>query len=636
LKLELNKYSKYIQENTLKSLHPQAFTKTINIIKNFIQQGNKILTTGNKDESKKLLAWVCNSRPGYGKTTALKAELKIISEQKRKTPLLLVFNNKDTMENVYGDVRDFGKNNGNQNLILRIDAGNYKEVQHTLNEFQFLCITQQRLRDIVLDKKYSLYSTYQPKEIGNFDKVVYKRQVIIDEMPILSDSAVFDLSSNNNSVDWFDKLAKLSSLTPVEKRLCRNCIMLMITHALFSKVRVTKNLMQYINNVELEIPFKVAMGKLSESASDLESSRKLRWFKKLLNEDGIGHVDRNDSGEAILCSKLIDYRCLGNVLILDGTSSYAKTIYKGYKSKNVSNYHNYSRLNLHWHNINTSLGARIRLGLGVQKAISIDVANIRETKGINPFPLVAKQDIDTYISNGLIAEEFKEYYKLRSLEDDEMPLNLFNTTGKNNLRNYNEMVMTNIPIKNAQHYKLLAISIYGVDIDTSLSEKGKRGWFKNIKVEKIYQESVLVELLQIIHRTGLRNIKDTKDVHIYMYGNREYWVKKIASSLGIPEENIFNKKVNNDDNYGFENKCYEWAEKVEQRFIDMVSDSVIAVSHEKLSLRDAGGLPFSDWISKNWKKPEMKATIIRIFSTFGLSITQRPNKYKDINYVFKV
>lgn len=282
MKKELDKFKNYIKGDTIKALHPKAFVETFEIIEKFVEQGSNILKNSKNDEMLKSLSWVCDSRPGYGKTTALIAELEIIAEQNRKIPFLLVFNNNDTMGNVYRQVRDFGKSNGINNLILKIDTDNFKEEQHALTDFQFLCITQQRLRDIVLDKKFKQYCNYQPKEIGNSNKDVYTRLVIIDEMPILFDTAVFDLSSKDNSVDWFDKLANKSSLTPLEKRLCRNCIMLMITHELFRQGRVTKRLIGHIEKTDLATPFIAAMSKLSESASDLESSRKFRGLRNCL------------------------------------------------------------------------------------------------------------------------------------------------------------------------------------------------------------------------------------------------------------------------------------------------------------------------------------------------------------------
>jgi hypothetical protein len=112
-----------------------------------------------------------------------------------------------------------------------------------------------------------------------------------------------------------------------------------------------------------------------------------------------------------------------------------------------------------------------------------------------------------------------------------------------------------------QYYRLKAIGLNGVDIDLSMAEKGSGKWFKDERVQQVFEEVMTTDLVQITHRSRLRNINETGLVHIYMYHNRPEWMAKLQEVFGLPQENLKEKVLNNDTLYGFEDKCREYAEK---------------------------------------------------------------------------
>ncbi|KAF6616173.1 hypothetical protein H7K28_12610 [Paenibacillus polymyxa] len=104
----------YISRSQMNSLHEEAFMETYHALSSFIHKGFQM----NMDESEheeSYLSWVVNSAPDTGKSTALNVLCKSLlkknaSNQHEKYPLLLVFNNNDTMKNnVYKDVSEFAK-----------------------------------------------------------------------------------------------------------------------------------------------------------------------------------------------------------------------------------------------------------------------------------------------------------------------------------------------------------------------------------------------------------------------------------------------------------------------------------------------------------------------------------------------
>lgn len=118
-------------------------------------------------------------------------------------------------------------------------------------------------------------------------------------------------------------------------------------------------------------------------------------------------------------------------------------------------------------NINTSSRSRKKPDKGVQRAISENLQLIR-SKGINPLPLCCKSDIEEYIKNKAITDNQKVHF----LENDSgLALNLLNVTGRNELSSYDSLAFLNVPVRPPQFYRMMAVGLYGVDIDTRTSKE---------------------------------------------------------------------------------------------------------------------------------------------------------------------
>ncbi|MEK4294045.1 hypothetical protein [Paenibacillus sp. FSL R5-0914] len=607
-----NEFFNLIPQSQKENLLPIAFMETANVIKEYI-------TASRIGED---VHWVCDSAPGHGKTTALK---QVLMKECRE-PLLIVFNNRDTMRSFYNSVFQYYKEEiGATNIIQYVDADNLDSVTESLSGYLFVCITQQRLRDLAIGMgNKNVYMSYQAQE--GMNRRLKKRQLIIDEMPIFFNDCEFDISEENNSVAWFDELAKSSDLEEFEAQSARITIMSLIVNELKSKVQPsTMRLIRTIEGSKEEMNLRNALGKLTKNCDSPTLLRQFEWFLKLLDEDGSGYIDRQRGLQKILCSVRIDYRKLGSVLILDGSSPYSKILYNNeYQFIEMENYHDYSRLFVHWRDINTNLDARRSPSKGVQQAISDDIKLLRDNE-YDVFPLMHKGDTKDYLNSGVITSDQAKLFNERE-SDNDLPLNLLNTVGKNVLSGYDSLALLNLPIRYPVYYKKIAIGIYGTDIDLSMAEKGIGRWFQDIRVEQIYNECLISELIQIIHRSGLRNVTATSDVNIFIYSKSEQVVKRLSESLNVPSDNFTTTKLNNNSLYGFGEKCREWAVKTREFCLKHESDF-----NNTLHLaRKVGGRPFKEWLNSNWVKAERRRTIEQEFSNMGLIIQVEKNGYKKI------
>lgn len=294
-----NDISKYIDEGHFGNLHEQAFNDVLKLLMDFVQDGSQLL------KSKDKLAWVCDSVMGSGKTTAIKVLLKYLATASTKIPLLLVFAEKNLMLEVYDEINTFATDREVRHLIEYVDSSNVNEVSQTLKQFQFVCITQQRFRDLTLN--FGNWDEYRVFSLGR--KPVERhieRLIVVDEMPILVDEAVFDVASKDNSVDWFDKLAEGSDFTAEEVQMARATIMMLITTEILGSAdeerTFTKPLKAGFQQTKSYNRLVSIINRINTDKGDFESVRKLRWFKKLLHRNRIGAIDRHKKGTNILCA----------------------------------------------------------------------------------------------------------------------------------------------------------------------------------------------------------------------------------------------------------------------------------------------------------------------------------------------
>ncbi|MCR8633930.1 hypothetical protein [Paenibacillus radicis (ex Xue et al. 2023)] len=450
------------QEN----LHKKAFSQMVDVIIDVIEEFN--------NSKKQTKHYVCSSLPGHGKTAALEAVAKYLLTQKFKTALLIVFLNNDNMRKFSKPVSDYAKMKNIQNAITYVDTNNVDDVINDLTNYQIVCITQQRFRDLA--NEVSDPDDYMRYKLTN--GLTLKRNIIVDEMPEFISHCGFDLGSNDNQVDWFDALASESELSKDVKRFARKTITTIINQEMDEDSPVTKRLSRHlIESSDLE-RLDGILANLNTRNAENEYLAKFTWFKKLLHQDDVGVIDRHDRGSTILCARRIDYRELGNILILDGTSNITKRLYNNeYQFIHTKNYHDYqSRLHLHLQEINTSSHAKKdkEKRIEIFELISNDIEAIRSS-GIDLFPLVKKDEINICIGNKIITKDQITLYDQNNA--DELPLNLLNTTGKNKLNRYHALALLNIPLRHPSVYKKTAISLYGTNIDLSMNKGRSKAWF---------------------------------------------------------------------------------------------------------------------------------------------------------------
>lgn len=143
------------------------------------------------------------------------------------------------------------------------------------------------------------------------------------------------------------------------------------------------------------------------------------------------------------------------------------------------------------------------------------------------------------------------YHKEKAISDNQIHLyrdnkanqtkglNLLNTTGKNALNNVTTLYIPCLPKRNAEHYKEIAIALYGSEVSLLTSQDNDNGnWFQDEKLERVYQLELYAELLQIIHRTALRKINSNEIINIYLTYND---VRESASYSYVPLLDNLNK-----------------------------------------------------------------------------------------------
>ena len=639
-----------LDEEREKTLHKDAFNDTYQAIKQFSEKSQEVYHYISKNDSVNpenlYIHQALCSLPGHGKTTSLEYHMKmeIIQTEKRKNPYLLVFNNKDTMNTFYELVNQFANKYNFKNTILAIDENNIEKFQYLLDDFQIICITQQRLRDLALEfgnpnlflwyRQEHLYWGRKPTKI---ESTLVHRTIIIDEMPIFFNSVIFDIGKENNMLDWYDSFVNNTSdkeLSPIEKQMGRSYISNLINQELDFNIRNhTLKLNRFIVGTNTEVELSHILISLNINASDNESVNLYKHFIKLLNEDGAGAIN-NKSKKKILCSDFINYKSLGNILILDGTAKETKTVYyhAGFQIKHIHNYHNYiGRLFFEWCKLNTARYKRDDNKSETKEQIAANIIEKRE-KGMNILPIPSKKDIETYIKLGAITpEQQHQFFMDRQNEDDSLALNIHNLTGKNDLSKYNHIALLNLPIMQPDYYRLQAIAIYGTDIDLRLvSElesnderqlyKGK--WFIDDRVQNLFIEQQMAELSQIIHRSSIRNINSDEKVTIHMYHNKEQINEMLKGIFNLTDENF--NEVNIQKNNNFKVKCRTWAEQI--------SDYLKKNPYTEFTAFKAGGNKFKKWLENYWKEHEQ--IIRQIFKEYNIVIVIKgKGNYKYFSYV---
>lgn len=656
----IDKMFNYLSEDHKRNIHKPAFNDIANVFLELKDEYNTQLLQYKKKEKKNdATKWVCNASMGHGKTTVLKCFLKyLVSEDVgNRIPILLVIREKGMAEEIFEEMHEF--KNG---CVLLVNSENKKEVESYVPYHQIVIITHSRLDNLTLGygdlmtyklweqyrDGWSIYSKLDPKNL------ICKRYrlLIIDEKPSFVNGSIFDIGSKNNALDWFDDLVSPLGLNPYETQTNKSEIIKLIAYQLaINTSSVTTSLIPENENSIFVKNLKSVIKKMKnheDNMPKISSLKQLRHFEKLLKNDGVGRIDdyqiKGQSGRKIMISERIDYSKLKmNTLILDGTAQLTWQQYKrAFTPKIVKNYNDYSRLNFNIENINTSKYSRGKSGNTTQKAISNRIIELKKIH-TNMFVLPVKSDIPIYKDEGAIGKDIS-FFEPDKTNDESKPINLLNTTGKNELKDRKSLFLTSLPKMNADHYKMIAIALFGNDVSLNMnSDKLSDSWFDDEKLQSVYQGEMFAEICQIIHRTALRKLNSKETIDIYVAYDDED-VDKIMSkpdgarTLLLSESlnswyfskqaNINSHDIVDESLYGRGDKIRQFAKEIDRWIklnVTVYNDLPRRIS--EIDKEGELGKKFRNWLKKHWKDKE--GIINQVFGEYGYTVEERKDEYSD-------
>ncbi|MBS4194673.1 hypothetical protein [Lederbergia citri] len=652
----------YISEDHQRNIHISAFGDIANVFLELKSEyDSQLKQLINKEEINDNVQWVCNASMGHGKTTALKCFLKhLVSEgnSKRRIPVLLVIREKGMAEEIFEEMQEF-----NSGCVLLVNSENKKEVEPYVPYHQIVIITHSRLDNLTLGygnlNTYKMWQQYRDgwsihRKLDPKNLISKRyRLLIIDEKPSFVNGSIFDIGSKNNTLDWFDDLVSPLELNPYETQTYKSEIIKLIAHQLaINTSSVTTSLIPENENSIFLKNLKRNLKKMKENEFNkpkISSLKQLRHFEKLLKKDGAGRIDdyqiKGQSGRKIIISEKIDYSKLKlNTLILDGTAQLTWQQYSGlFIPKIVKNYNDYRRLNFNIENINTSKYSRSKIGNTTQKAISNRILELKQIH-TDMFVLPVKSDIPIYKNEGAIGKDIS-FFEQEKSNGEAKPINLLNTTGKNELKDRKSLFLTSLPKMNADYYKMIAIALYGNDISLNMSNDNlSDNWFDDEKLQSVYMGEMFAEICQIIHRTALRKInsKDTIDIYIaYDDEDNEKIMSKpngaktllLSETLNVRyfnrQANIKHHSVVDESLYGRGNKVRQFAEEIDRWIrlnITVYNDLPRRVG--EIDKEGELGKKFRQWLKRNWTDEKIEM-INNVFAEYGLVIEERKDEYSD-------
>ncbi|MGB2873820.1 hypothetical protein, partial [Psychrobacillus psychrotolerans] len=488
------------------NINKQAFNDIGNVFLDLYNHSNSDQT--------ELVKWVCNASPGHGKTQGLIAFLKWLTIQDSKTPVLIAIREKNLVHEILNRVNKFTPNS-----IISVDSENKDIVEEDLFKYQIVLIQHSRLENMALGYgNLYHYTNYSGK----------KRILIIDEKPNFAHSTIFNIGSKDNVLEWFDDLSvRLEGLNPQKTQWIKSYIITLLAEQLYKNESdvTTRLLVESEMKSErgtLLIHIIKEMKKIDANKGKFESLKRLEHFYQLLTKDKFGRIDdfqnRGFKGRKIIVSEHIDYSKLNmNILVLDGTTLENSRQYgerkSGFTLKRIENRNNYKRLSLNVETINTTKYSRQKDNHTTQNAISKRINDLKEHYP-KIFVLPTKEDVEIYKELNAITEIDYKYYDNNAYGNG---LHLLNTVGKNILNDKTALYLTSLPKKHADYYKEIAIAIYGNDVNLEMNIETDDGkWFVDDKLEDIYLGELYSEIMQIIHRTALRNINENAVINVFI------------------------------------------------------------------------------------------------------------------------
>ena|GEM_PF-2299172 len=626
---------KYIPDGVINNLHSQTFIDIINTIIRFINDAKYNIET----ENKLSIRQVTNSIMGGGKSTALQIVSKMMLEQS-DVPLLLVFNKEKSMENVLEPVAEYARSKGMENGVKMITSRNYDDYKDNIHQYKVVGITQQRLRDIATGSgDYSVFHSYHVDASVGWSYTT-ERIVIVDEMPIFFDSEIFDIGEFNNSVDWFNEGMELIDESKMSRKDIQRARLVINNIFALEMLEATDNDVTSISTRKLGRSIEgspqydvvlAAINQFKEITLTPKSHRRFTWFQKLFFSDSVGVINRDGKMTNIYCSKFIDYKQFGHMLILDGTSSIVNIFYDHGKFEYIhnTNYHNYKdRLKIYFVDVSTSKESRKKDDTHLRVTESLlEFKKIGEKSNLKILALPLKGDIQKYVENGVINEsERQKYFTNKVDSESNTAISLLNSTGDNDINKYDGIALLSLPVRHPSYYKLQAIGLHGTSIDISLKQgkpkKDSLEWFSDEKVQKVYESLVLMDLSQIIHRTRLRNMSDNSKAFVFIYTNKLGWLECLKMHYKLPDSSIAIYSLK--DETELRVKVKERLQSIQNKLKDL--DKFKKHSIGKIDVR------FKKWINEYWDDKHHQKIIIEEFERINWNVFIDDNGWKYIKH----
>ncbi len=248
--------------------------------------------------------------------------------------------------------------------------------------------------------------------------------------------------------------------------------------------------------------------------------------------------------------------------------------------------------------------------------------------GETSFPLVAKDDIDEYEALGVINAAFKTYYDRKRETGHNNAINVLNTTGKNALRDFSSLYLTSLPILGPDYYRTIALSLFP-DLPLYLRKEAGHeqsaeltsGWFLDERLERVYRECLLTELIQIIHRTRIRYIRDITKVKICIATTQSDLIKELCKWVRIPEYQFEVENLSIPTAYGFqtkvENMCDGFLAYAERSNRSIINDLPVFIGSVDKTL----GTKHRPFLQYHLRNRSRREHIIKSLEERGLRLT---------------
>lgn len=591
----------------LQNIHPVA---TQDVWEHLIKFTNNTNDNGQNE--------VLQSYPGHGKTTSSLLQGNYILKESLDVGLLIVVKEIQHMDYLSTSLPP------QKYKVLYVNNENIQQVYHQIEHTQIVVITHARLEELAVELD-------QKERINDF--TIWKgqkRKIIIDEMPKMVNSFIFQLTDECKWInDWLE--VNETKYTFDDRVELRHFIITLlknkITH--HRDIKTGKSLLSEVESNEIKTKIKNFIDATEERLYEIKSfeSRNIfRWFRRLCEEDNVGYMDKEgfSNEQKIICSKKIEYEKLGcPILIMDGTAFATPIHYRDFKITSLKNFTLHERLIIHHHNINTSKWSRMDNSKKTYDAIYHEVINLRKN-GYNPFLLAYKDDYPYYKQVGLIDPQDPLYESI----------NILTTAGKNFLKGFNDLYLGALPILPPAYYKSVAIAFFDDDkkpLDLRMNnDNAVNQWFEDQRIEDVYRELVLKELIQIIYRSNLRNLLVSKDIKVNIFIATKH--KHFLDDL----QKLFIENGMDKVTFNFNTKTVEQLNKIKEDANIHAQTIYQAIQNKQLQLPQPIGRiedtsAIKNFVNRNW---ETHQDIIQsAFAKVGLKIILNSKDWKMIDWL---